>query len=210
MNVEFVYSTAIMDGYANFELLRERLRAHSDQAALANLEMIRVNALDEFRELTKLGKTITLDGVTYDDVKRHSMSVDQKERVVFSLGWECLKEANSAARDSFFDQDITLHRLNTMPHCALLHVLAMIENITDGDGAPQIITPRYNFYLTDDENNVFQDLIAKIPLFYPKVPIGKVEAIESAPSPTPEALAVTAIISLSPVASRRWNITKSI
>ena len=175
-----------MDGYANYGLLAERLALDSDKTALTNLEMIRINALNEFSELTKLGKTITLDGVTYDDVKRHSMTVEEKERVVFSLGWECLKEANSAARDSFLDQDITLHRLETLPHCAMLHVLAMIENVTDGDGAPQIIVPRYNFYLVDDTNNVFRGLIAKMPLFYPKVPVGKIEAVGAAANPAPE------------------------
>ena len=43
-----------MDGYANFGLLRERLGSAEDQTALAHLEMIRMNALNEFRELTKL------------------------------------------------------------------------------------------------------------------------------------------------------------
>jgi hypothetical protein len=172
-----------MDGYANFGLLRERLATSSDKTALTHLEMVRINALNEFHELTKLGKTITVDGMTYDDVKRHSMRVDQKERVVFSLGWECLKKADPVARDNFLDQDITLHRLDILPHSALLHVLAIIENITDGDGAPQLIPIRTNFKLIDDNNGVFKELITKIPLFYPKVPIGTVEDVKGETKP---------------------------
>jgi len=166
-----------MDGLANFGLLRERLGKAEDKTALMQLEMIRINALEEFRKLTQ-DRILMLDGITYDAVKRHSMTVEKKERVVFSLGWECLKEAKPAARDKFFDTDITLRRLDTQPNCAMLHVLAMIENVTDGDGAPQVVAIRYNFYLIDDTNNVFRDLIDKIPVFYPKVPVGTVENIE--------------------------------
>jgi hypothetical protein len=168
-----------MDGYANIELLRERLGKSSDKTALTHLEVIRMSALEEFRELTKAGKTITVDGMTYDAVKRHSLRVDQRERVVFSLGWECVKEAKPAARDKFLDTDVTLHQLDILPNCAFLRVLAMIENVTDGDGAPQIVPIRYSFKLVDDEKGVFRELIDKIQIFYPKVPIGTVEDIES-------------------------------
>jgi len=93
------------------------------------------------------------------------------------------KGAETTVRDGVFNVDITLHRLDTQPNCALLHVLAMIENVTDGDGAPQVVTPKYNFFLIDDVNNVFRDLINKISLFYPKVPIGTIENIESEVKP---------------------------
>ncbi|MCL2165349.1 MAG: hypothetical protein FWH55_13415 [Oscillospiraceae bacterium] len=175
-----------MDGYGNFLLLRERLEADKDKNALMQLEVIRINALEEFSELTKPGKTITLDGVTFSDVKRSAMSVEERERVVFSLGWECLKKAKTASRDGFFDCDITLNRLDILPHCAMLHVLAMIENVTDGDGAPQIVKSRYNFYLMDDKKNVFKNLTGSIPMFYPKVPIGKIEAMSPACQPSIE------------------------
>ena len=171
-----------MDGLANFNMLRERLGKAEDKTILMHLEMIRMNALEEFRKLTQY-QTLTLDGITYDAVKRHSLSVEKKERVVFSLGWECIKETNSAARDKFLDTDITLRRLDTQPNCALLHVLAMIENVTDGDGAMQVIPIRYNFRLIDDNNGVFKDLITKIPLFYPKVPIGTVDNVEGEAKP---------------------------
>ena len=168
-----------MDGRANFELLRERLTTAEDKTALMHLEMIRMNALEEFRQLTNLGKTLTVDGVTYDAEKRQTMSVEEKERVAFSLGWECLMEAKSVSRDRFLDQDIRLRQLDVLPHCAFLHVLAMIENITDGNGAPQIVTPRYNFSLVGDENHIFRDLIEKMTLFYPEVPIGGAEEFPS-------------------------------
>jgi hypothetical protein len=168
----------LMDGYANFGLLRERLGNDADKTALMQLEVIRLCALEEFRELTKPGKSITLDGVHYDDVKRHSMTVEQKERVTFSLGWACLKESKHEARDNFFDTDITLYRLNILPNCAMLHVLAMIENVTDGGGVPQVVPIRYNFYLMEDEKGTFQELIKKIPRFYPKVTIVTVETTQ--------------------------------
>ena|GEM_PF-1964533 len=43
---------------------------------------------------------------------------------------------------------------------------------------------RYNFTLEKDENHVFQDLIKKIPLFYPEIPIGKVEVKNLEQTPT--------------------------
>lgn len=178
----------ITERIGNFGLLRDRLSAAEDKNALMQLEMVRMNALEEFRELTKLGNTITMNGVTFDVVKRHSMSVEEKEMVVFELGWACLKEIKIEARDTYFDHDITLHRLGNMPHCALLHVIAMIENVTDGNGEPQIVTPRCNFILEDDINGVFQGLVTKLSLFYPKIPIGKVEVLKTneKPSSLPE------------------------
>ena len=167
----------ISERLGNFELLRERLGKAEDKTALPQLEIIRIQALNEFRDLTKLGKTITVDGQTFDAVRRHSMSVEERERLVFSLGWECMKGgAKMAARDNFLDVDITLHHLDILPNCAMLHVLAMIENITDGEGKPQIITPRLNFILTDDVEKVFQDLIStRLPIFYPEITIGKIK-----------------------------------
>ena len=169
-----------MDGYENFLLLRKRLEAMSDKNALLNLEGVRMSALNEFRELTSHGRSIILDGETITDVRRHSMSVEQKDRAVFSLGWECLKKATTVTRGSCLEQEIILRRLGILPHCALLHVLAMIENVTDGDGAPQLIPIKYNFYLMDDINNTFRGLTGKISLFYPEVPIGKVEQYNDA------------------------------
>jgi hypothetical protein len=170
-----------MDGYGNFGLLRERLGKDSDKTALMQLEMVRISALDEFRELTKLGKTITLFGQTYDDVKRHNMSVEEKERLVIVLGGVCFEDGiESTVRDGCLEQDITLRRLDAMPNCAMLYALAMIENVTDGNGSPHGIPIRFNFLLTDDVNNIFQGLITKISMFYPEVPIGKIESIAPA------------------------------
>ena len=77
-----------MDGLANFKMLRERLQTIGNQTAFLELEMIRMNALEEFRKLTQ-GQILTLDGITYDAVKRHSMSVEKKN------GW-CFRSVGSA------------------------------------------------------------------------------------------------------------------
>ena len=165
----------ISDRLGNFALLRGRLETAENTNALMQLDQIRMNAFNEFRELTKPGKTITVDGETFTDEKQRSMSDGEREWVVFSLGWECLKSATPVARDSYFDHDITLHHLGILPHCAMLHVLVMLENMSIE--VQQVIPFRFNFYLVDDINNMFKDLVAMLPLFYPLIIIGKVDLV---------------------------------
>ena len=163
-----------MDGLENFKLLRERLDSCDDKNTLMQLALIRIKALEELRALIASGATVTLNKTTYSAETWHSISADEKERALFTLGHHCLLSANANIADGFLDHDIQLNQLNILSNCAMLHVLAMIENITDGNGEPQFFTPRYNFNLTNDQGHVFQSLIAQIPLFYPKVLVGKV------------------------------------
>lgn len=156
--------------------MRDRLDAAEDKRALMRLEMIHSNALEEFHQLTRPGGTITVNGMTINDVKRHSMSDVEKETVVFELGWECLKNADMKADGTYIDSIITLHRLSSTPHCAMLHVIAMIENMTDGNGESSIMMRRFNFILEDDINGEFKQLISTMPLFYPKVLIGRIDS----------------------------------
>ena len=102
------------------------------------------------------------------------MSVEERERLLFSFGWECLEDAKTEVSNAT-DEKLWLRQTDIFPHCAMLHVLAMIEEM---DGSINFIYPapyRFNFYLSAiDDNNTFRDLVNKIPLFYPWVTIGEV------------------------------------
>ena len=174
-----------MDGFANFNLLRERLQASEKKMPLFELELLRMNALEEHRKFAQSKDAFSTNGVFYYcGAALYAISAEERERTLFSLGQGCLQNVQSNIHDGFFDHHIVLCQLHMFPHCAMLSILAMIENITDGCGAPQLIPPRYHFRLLHDVSQVFQRLIEKIPLFYPGVSIGRIEAIES-PLPPP-------------------------
>ena len=163
----------IADRFGNFSLLRERLATAKDKNALMQLEMIRISALDEFREMTKPGKLFKLGNETIDGVRRHKMSVEERESVAFSIGGEGL-DFETAVIEGCLNADITLRYSYEFPHCVMLNVLAIIENVTDGNGIPTI-PMSCNFHLLDDANNIFIDFISvKLPLFYPEVPISNI------------------------------------
>ena len=187
----------ITERLGNFALLRERLAKAENQKALMELEAIRLNALNEFRDLTSLGKTFTLGRETFDDLRRHSMSVEEKEQVVFALGGEFIDVEMNMNFDCL-DLQVLIQRADIASNCIMLNVLTTIENITDGNGEPELIPIRLNFNLIDDVNDVFQTLIEKISLFYPKLLIGKVESkkanITENPPIVPDAVTDSKII----------------
>lgn len=166
----------IADRLDNFEMLKERLEKSESKDALVQLAMIRINALEEFRQLIYRGRTITIDGVEYSAINWRPTPAEEKEKVIFELGWSCLVEANVEASGEYFNHNVTLRQLAYVPHCAMLHVLTMIEHTTDGEGAPLFPSTRYNYCLLDDDNNTFRELLSKINLFYPKILVGTVEA----------------------------------
>ena len=107
-------------------------------------------------------------------LKLHAMSIEERERMLFSFGWECLVDAKTELVNGT-NETIWLRHADIFPNCAMLHVLAMIENM---DGTINTVYPApyiFNFYLSGtDDNNTFQKLAHRIPLFYPWVTIGTV------------------------------------
>jgi|GEM_PF-5567260 len=115
-----------MDGLANYKLLKERISNSGDKNVLAQLALIKMPAFEEFRRLTTGAASFTLCGTTYTIQTRHSMSVDEKELVTFLLGGSCVLSVETNLKDDYFNVDVKLRQLDIVPHCAMLHVLAMI------------------------------------------------------------------------------------
>ena len=164
----------------NIKLLRERLKKPEKRDAFTQLELIQENAFCEFYELVKPDKTIRIDGIPYSAKEWDRTLAEMKMEKILSLGKGCLVNAETATpHGGFFQVNLTLQRLDILPHCAILYILTMIENVTDGNGEPPFPF-MYNFYMASDEKKIFSDLIKEIPLFYPKILIGKIELAEPA------------------------------
>jgi len=158
-----------MDGLTNYNTLRDRLKSNGNQAALSELEEIQAKAQNEFRAFMESGAKITIEDEEFTNEKRNAMSNEEKDRALFTLGSGCLEgKVDTNMVNGNLVSVVPMRLLNFFAHCAMLHVLVMLEDMEGLQEKAGFKKRKFSFVSSDHKESIdFNSFIEKIPSFYP-------------------------------------------